>query len=377
MYPVPRTTRTRKEVTAMIGIKKTLDIALLVLFIAELGGRVLPVPVHMGLGVVLFLLLLVHLCLNRNFFHTLWHGNYTRQRIVNTGSILLLLGCFVLVFLSGVGMVAARKAGFNPVFWHGVHMKASAGAFVLALVHGAIQGRRYLRGWKLKGALALAVVLTAGVVAGLPYLDRWFHPVNVDVQAIVAGEKLQTAKKVLTVYFGRIGNTDFPETADAVSGASLMRNKPDGKLLGNSQVLAWMARDAAGGDVAAILTDKQYSASYREVVKVGKEEINAEERVALKPMAVRPEDYDVIVLVYPIWWGTTPRAVNSFLEAHNLKGKVLLPIATHGGSGRAASLTSLQNSTQADVKEPLEVYSSDIPRARKQVEQFLRDSLEE
>lgn len=365
----------RKEVSGMIGIKKTLDIVLLLLLIAELGGTVLPVPMHRILGFVLAALVIVHNVVNRNFYTTLDKGAYTKRRLVNTVAILLFVLAFVLVTVSGVGMGLARKAGTSPVFWHTVHVRGAQVCCVMLLIHGAIQGRRYLRGWKLKGALALVLVLIAGVVAGIPYLDRWFHQVTINEKAVLSGPKLKTDKKVLTVYFGRIGNTDFPETADAVSGASLLRSGTDGKLLGNSQVLAYMVQNATGGDVAAILTEKQYPASYLETTKIGKEEINNEERMTLKPMAVRPEEYDVVVLVFPVWWGTTPRAVNSFLEAHDLKGKVLLPIVTHGGSGEAATAQAIRNSTQADVKKPLTVYSSDVPRARGKVGRYLEEMI--
>lgn len=361
----------------MIGVKKCIDIAMVLLLILELGGKVIPIPVHRILGFVLGALMVFHCVLNRNFFVFLGKGAYPRRRILNTVTVFLFLLAMVAVLVSGVGMGMARKAGSSPMFWHSVHVRGSIACFVLLLIHGAIQGRRYLQGWKLKGALALVVVLTAGAVAGIPYADRWFHPVVVNKKDVISGEKLTTSKKVLTVYFGRIGNTPFENTADAVSGASLMRNQADGTLMGNSQVLAWMVQDAVGGDVAAIRTEKQYSPKYSEVVKDGKAEINDEERLVLKPMAVRPEDYDVLVLVYPVWWSTTPRAVNSFLEAHDLKGKVLLPIVTHGGSGKAATIQSIRNSTQADVKEPLEVYSSDIPRARRRVGEYLRKAKSE
>lgn len=43
-------------------------------------------------------------------------------------------------------------------------------------------------------------------------------------------------------------------------------------------------------------------------------------------------DYDRILIGFPIWWYTAPTIINTFIEAHDLSGKTLLPFATSGGS---------------------------------------------
>jgi flavodoxin len=42
--------------------------------------------------------------------------------------------------------------------------------------------------------------------------------------------------------------------------------------------------------------------------------------------------YGTVFLGAPIWWGVAPTLVNSFLEAHDFSGKVIVPFATSGGS---------------------------------------------
>ena len=44
------------------------------------------------------------------------------------------------------------------------------------------------------------------------------------------------------------------------------------------------------------------------------------------------EDYDVVLLGFPIWWGIEPRAVDTFLESGDFSGKAMVPFATSGGS---------------------------------------------
>lgn len=48
--------------------------------------------------------------------------------------------------------------------------------------------------------------------------------------------------------------------------------------------------------------------------------------------SVNPEDFDIIFIGFPIWWGVEPRIIDTYLETYNLKGKTIIPFATSGGS---------------------------------------------
>ena len=43
--------------------------------------------------------------------------------------------------------------------------------------------------------------------------------------------------------------------------------------------------------------------------------------------------YDVIYVGFPIWWGTAPTIVNTFMESYDFSGKTVTLFATSGGSG--------------------------------------------
>ena len=43
------------------------------------------------------------------------------------------------------------------------------------------------------------------------------------------------------------------------------------------------------------------------------------------------DEYDTIFLGYPIWWGTMPRIINTFLDTYDLSGKTIMPFCTSGG----------------------------------------------
>ena len=69
---------------------------------------------------------------------------------------------------------------------------------------------------------------------------------------------------------------------------------------------------------------------------------NSRSSVEMKDKSSRPEiaednfsvkDYDTVFLGFPIWWGTAPRIVNTFLEKYDFSNKKIIIFATSGSSG--------------------------------------------
>lgn len=56
-------------------------------------------------------------------------------------------------------------------------------------------------------------------------------------------------------------------------------------------------------------------------------------RPALAQAVENMEQYDTVILAFPIWWGQAPRIIETFIEAHDLSGKTVLTFCTSGGSG--------------------------------------------
>lgn len=211
--------------------------------------------------------------------------------------------------------------------------------------------------------LIAGVVLAAVFIAVyffVPYAKRHYMPVSVDVDEAAAMEEADMGdRKVLTVYFTRVGNSDFEEDVDAVSSASLM--KDGGTLVGNSQLLAAMVHNAVGGEVYAIQTEKKYPSSYNDTVSVAKDEMDSDENVALSGNLPELNRYDTVVLVFPVWWGSVPGAVKSFLQSDDLTGKTIYPLVTHGGSGAGNSVEDIRKLCKADVSnDVLEVFDDDV-----------------
>ena len=69
---------------------------------------------------------------------------------------------------------------------------------------------------------------------------------------------------------------------------------------------------------------------------------NAQSRPALKTKKADIAGYDVVFIGYPIWWNLAPRIINTFIESHDLKDKVVIPFATSGGSSISNSISELR-----------------------------------
>lgn len=64
-------------------------------------------------------------------------------------------------------------------------------------------------------------------------------------------------------------------------------------------------------------------------------------RPAISGSVDNMEQYDIVFIGYPIWWGEAPRIVSTFMESYDFTGKTLVPFCTSGGSGMGSSASNL------------------------------------
>jgi flavodoxin len=133
-----------------------------------------------------------------------------------------------------------------------------------------------------------------------------------------------TNKKCLIAYYSRKGN-------NYVGGKIV--NLP----VGNTEVIAKKIQSFIGGDLFEIKTVKSYPLDYTETTEVARVELHNNERPVLTDTVKNMDDYDIIYLGYPNWWGTFPMAVYTFLESYDFSGKTIVPFCTHEGSGIGTS----------------------------------------
>ena len=116
---------------------------------------------------------------------------------------------------------------------------------------------------------------------------------------------------------------------------------------GVTKKVALRLKEMLGADEEEIAPSKAYTLedlNWNDKYSRSSIEMNDDKsRPGFHPLKLNPLDYDIIFVGYPIWWYVEPRLIDSFLDYYDLKGKIIIPFATSGGSGIAGSLTHLRN----------------------------------
>lgn len=226
-------------------------------------------------------------------------------------------------------------------------------------------------------AIVIIVAIILFITMGIPYIKRHFVTNDVEVSKVVAGDQIENDKKILVVYFTRVGNSNFDDDVEAVSGASLLIDGDT--LVGNSQLLAQMIKDATGGDIYAIETKDKYPSTYADTIGVAKEEFDQEKRPELVGELPKVSEYDTVFVVYPLWWYRLPMAVVSFLESADFtEGVELVPIVTHGGSGAAKSIDEIKGIVPSQVNNPgITFFDDDVIDSRATITDVVKKVLGE
>ena len=196
-----------------------------------------------------------------------------------------------------------------------------------------------------------------------------------DTTAAAASEDRGSASRsnTLVVYFSRVGNTDFQETVDADSSASI-RIDENGPMGNAGQIAAWIA-DASGAETMEILTEETYPADYNETVSQAKQEQSVGFRPLLKADEKAVEEYSTIYLVFPNWWGDLPMPVYSFLDAHDLTGKTVNVFVTHEGSGFSNTVGTIEElEPGAEVRQGLAVQGGSVTDEEQNIRQWINDN---
>lgn len=110
---------------------------------------------------------------------------------------------------------------------------------------------------------------------------------------------------------------------------------------GNTRAIAEALHRSLAADLVEVRPASPYPEDYDEHVAQSRVERDASFETPLASAIANIADYDVIFLGFPIWAGTAPSPVRTFLKTHDLRDKTLRPFITHGGYGIGESLALL------------------------------------
>lgn len=116
---------------------------------------------------------------------------------------------------------------------------------------------------------------------------------------------------------------------------------------GNTKSLAEKIAEESGSDIFEIVPEEPYTSAdlnySNSDCRANKEQNDTSSRPAISSKLDNIDDYDTIFIGYPIWWGTMPKIINTFLDTYDLSGKTIMPFCTSGSSGISTSVSAIRN----------------------------------
>lgn len=108
----------------------------------------------------------------------------------------------------------------------------------------------------------------------------------------------------------------------------------------NTGTVAQAIADLTGGTLYRIETVDPYPEDYTECTEVAREELENGTRPELSGTVENMEQYDIVFIGCPVWWGDAPMPIWSFLESdeYDFAGKTVIPFCTYATTGWEATL---------------------------------------
>lgn len=148
------------------------------------------------------------------------------------------------------------------------------------------------------------------------------------------------------------GESQREEAAEEVPETTLPPDVPSNILVAyfsatnNTEGIAQPLADGLGADLFEIVPAEPYTEEdlqYTDVnSRTSAEAADAAARPAIEGTVGNMEDYDILFLGYPIWWGEAPRIMSTFVESYDLSGKTIIPFCTSGSSSFGESDAALR-----------------------------------
>lgn len=122
---------------------------------------------------------------------------------------------------------------------------------------------------------------------------------------------------------------------------------------GNTKLIAAAVRRNLDADLFEIQLADPYPEDYEATVAQAEREKQTGYEPRLKESVGEIGAYSKLYLGFPVWGSTAPTVIKSFLSKHDLAGKELVPLITHGGYGAGDSLAVLRRmAPNARLRKP-------------------------
>ena len=113
---------------------------------------------------------------------------------------------------------------------------------------------------------------------------------------------------------------------------------------GTTKLVAEYVTEILGADLYEIVPEEPYTEAdlaYYTNGRADQEQNDPDVRPAISGGVENMDEYDTIILGYPIWHGQAPRVISTFLESYDFSGKTIVPFCTSHSSGIGSSASNL------------------------------------
>ena len=121
--------------------------------------------------------------------------------------------------------------------------------------------------------------------------------------------------------------------------------------------------EQTGGDLFEIEPKTPYPDDYNETGDIAEKERDENARPEIADLPDSIEEYDTILVGYPIWWHTAPMIIGTFSENYDLTGKEIYPFTQSASMDTEQFKNSMdfvrENAANANVHDGLFVSESD------------------
>lgn len=181
-------------------------------------------------------------------------------------------------------------------------------------------------------------------------------------------------------------DTQEPVQTEELGGSSQEETKGAGtkalvvyfSATGNTKVVAKTLAELKDADIYEIVPEQPYTdedLNYNDrTTRATAEQNDPDARPAIQGSITDFEQYEVVYVGYPIWWGDMPRILYTFFDAYDFSGKTIAPFCTSGGSGLSGTPGTIAELEQgATVLDGLHVSDSAADSSKSSVSQWLAD----
>lgn len=185
-------------------------------------------------------------------------------------------------------------------------------------------------------------------------------------------EQNDESQSTLIAFFSLAGNTENVDAVDAATSSSLVLDGD--QPLGTTEYVANLIQSVIGGEQYAIHTSELYPNDFNAVIDQNHREAAEGFLPQLQGSVENMAQYDTVFLGYPVWAGSIPQAIRSFLASYDFSGKTIIPFCTHDGYGSGNSFSEIAAlSASATHLDGYAIAATDVMLADVQVPEWLSE----